>query len=209
MMKRILSMILCLCLFFPVLALAEFDLAPLKNDPSLIVMPQPNSVNTVYRPTSQPFIGQVDEAFEGELVVYVDYITLVNEGVTLLRVMASTVAYDTALNADQLRLTVGGKRYTLNVSHEESEYDGLYMEDFSACLTDASLPLLKAIAQQKKDAPLPVELLSLGDVVFSATVVIPGDDAARLYDQFIDLGGKKQSLKQFDDLWPCKIEKAK
>ena len=142
-------------------------------------------------------------------MVYVDYITLVNEGVTLLRVMASTVAYDTALNADQLRLTVGGKRYTLNVSHEESEYDGLYMEDFSSCLTDASLPLLKAIAQQKKDAPIPVELLSLGDVVFSGTVIIPGDDAAVLYDQFIDLGGKKQSLKQFDDLWPCKIEKAK
>ena len=83
------------------------------------------------------------------------------------------------------------------------------MEDHTTYLTDASLPLLKAIAQQKTDAPIPVELLSLGEVVFSGLVVIPGEEAADLYDRFIDLGGKKQELKKLDEVWPCKVEKVK
>ncbi len=207
-MKKLPAFLMALLLMTSA-ALAEFDLAPLKSDPDLSVFTQPGTVNTVYRPLNQPFIGQVDEAFEGEMVVYADYISLVDEGVTLLRLMVSTVAYDLPLNADQLRMTVGGKRYTITVHHEESEYDGLYMEDFSACLTDASLPLLKAIAQQKNDAPIPVELLSLGDVVFSGLVVIPGEEAAGLYDRFIDLGGKKQELRKLDALWPCEVEKVK
>lgn len=207
-MKKLAAFLIALLLMTSA-ALAEFDLAPLKSDPNLSVFTQPGTVNTVYRPLNQPFIGQVDEAFEGEMVVYADYISLVDEGVTLLRLMVSTVAYDLPLNADQLRMTVSGKRYTITVHHEESEYDGLYMEDFSACLTDASLPLLKAIAQQKNDAPIPVELLSLGDVVFSGLVVIPGEEAAGLYDRFIDLGGKKQELRKLDALWPCEVEKVK
>lgn len=207
-MKKLPAFLIALLLMTSA-ALAEFDLAPLKSDPDLSVFTQPGTVNTVYRPLNQPFIGQVDETFEGEMVVYADYISLVDKGVTLLRLMVSTVAYDLPLNADQLRMTVGGKRYTITVHHEESEYDGLYMEDFTACLTDASLPLLKAIAQQKNDAPIPVELLSLGDVVFSGLVVIPGEEAAGLYDRFIDLGGKKQELRKLDALWPCEVEKVK
>lgn len=207
-MKKLPAFLMALLLMTSA-ALAEFDLAPLKSDPDLSVFTQPGTVNTVYRPLNQPFIGQVDETFEGEMVVYADYISLVDKGVTLLRLMVSTVAYDLPLNADQLRMTVGGKRYTITVHHEESEYDGLYMEDFTACLTDASLPLLKAIAQQKNDAPIPVELLSLGDVVFSGLVVIPGEEAAGLYDRFIDLGGKKQELRKLDALWPCEVEKVK
>lgn len=207
-MKKLPAFLIALLLMTSA-ALAEFDLTPLKSDPDLSVFTQPGTVNTVYRPVNQPFIGQVDETFEGEMVVYADYISLVDKGVTLLRLMVSTVAYALPLNADQLRMTVGGKRYTITVHHEESEYDGLYMEDFSACLTDASLPLLKAIAQQKNDAPIPVELLSLGDVVFSGLVVIPGEEAASLYDRFIDLGGKKQELRKLDALWPCEAEKVK
>lgn len=207
-MKKLAAFLIALLLMTSA-ALAEFDLTPLKSDPDLSVFTQPGTVNTVYRPVNQPFIGQVDETFEGEMVVYADYISLVDKGVTLLRLMVSTVAYDLPLNADQLRMTVGGKRYTITVHHEESEYDGLYMEDFSACLTDASLPLLKAIAQQKNDAPIPVELLSLGDVVFSGLVVIPGEEAAGLYDRFIDLGGKKQELRKLDAIWPCEVEKVK
>ena len=207
-MKRFLACLLAMFLAVPA-ALAEFDIAALKADPDLMIFTHPGTVNTVYRLPNQPYIGQVDEAFEGELVAYVDYLTLADEGVTLLRLMISTVVYDMPINADQLRLTVGGKSYTLTVPHEESEYDGLYMEDYTACLTDASLPLLKAIAQQKTDAPIPVELLSLDEVVFSGLVVIPGEEAAGLYDRFIDLGGKKQELKKLDAIWPCKVENVK
>lgn len=205
-MKKLLALLLALLMMAPA-ALAEFDVSPLKNDPNVTVMPQHGTVNTVYRPTNQPFIGQVDEEFEGELIVYVDYINLVDEEATLLRVMVSTVVYDYPLNADQMRLTVGGKSYTFPVSREIAEYDGLYMEDHAVCLTEASLPLLKAIAQQKKDAPIPVTLYREGETVFSGLAVIPGDEAARLYDRFVDLGGKKQALKRLDALWPCQVEK--
>ena len=207
-MKRFMAFLLALLLAAPA-ALAEFDTAPLKDDPALYSYTLPGTVNTAYRPVNQPYIGQVDEGFDGDLVVYVDYLTLVDEGATLLRLTVSTTVFDYPLNAQEFRLTVGGKRYTITAGHEESEYDGLYMEDYSACLTDASLPLLKAIAQQKQDAPIPVELLSLGDVVFSGLVIIPGEEAAELYDRFVDLGGKKQALKQLDELWPCKVEKIK
>lgn len=207
-MKKLLACLLALLLMIPA-AMAEFDTEPLRSDGNMSVFTHPGTFNTVYRPMNQPFIGQVNTAYEGELVTYVDYITLVDQSVTLLRVMVSTVAYDLPLNAEQLRMTVGGKCYTLTVNHEESEYDGLYMEDFSACLTDTSLPLLKAIAQQKKDAPIPVELLALGEVVFAGEVIIPGEQAAQLYDRFVNLGGKKQELKWLDEQWPCKTEKVK
>ncbi len=207
-MKKLLVFLLTLMLFVPA-ASAEFDLSPLKSDPNMMSFPQQGTVNTVYRPMNQPFIGQPDEPFDGELVAYVDYITLVDEDMTLLRLTVSTVAYESPVNAEQLRLTVGGKHYTFPVSREVSEYDGLYMEDHSVCLTDTSLPLLKAIAQQKKDAPIPVTLLCEGETVFSGLVVIPGDEAAKLYDQFVNLGGKKQELKKLDQRWPCQVEKAK
>lgn len=207
-MKKLLAFLLTLMVFTPA-ASAEFDLSPLKSDPNMTVYTQHGTVNTVYRPMNQPFTGQPDEAFDGQLIAYVDYINLVDEDVTLLRLMVSTVAYDSPINAEQVRLTVGGKHYTFPVSREVSEYDGIYMEDHAVCLTDASLPLLKAIAQQKKDAPIPVTLLCEGETVFSGLVLIPGDEAAKLYDQFVNLGGKKQELKKLDQRWPCEVEKAK
>lgn len=207
-MKKIAALLLCLLLFASA-ALAEFDTDSLKADPDLMIFTHPGTVNTVYRLPNQPYFGQADDAFDGELLAYVDYVTLLDENLTLLRLMVSTVVYDLPLNADQLRFTVGGKSYTLTVERERTEYDGLYMEDHTTYLTDASLPLLKAIAQQKTDAPIPVELLSLGEAVFSGLVVIPGEEAADLYDRFIDLGGKKQELKKLDEVWPCKVEKVK
>lgn len=208
-MKRILSIVLCLCLLFPALALAEFDPAPLKSDPDIIVIPLPNSVNTVYRAVNQPYYGQVDEGFDGELSAFVDYVTLVDAEATVLQLMICTVSWDMPFNAPEIRLTVGKTSYTLAVTHEESEYDGIYMEDYAACLVGEGLNLLKSIAQQKKDDPIRVELLSEGNVVFSGQVIIPGEEAAAIYDRWIDLGGKQQSLKPLEELWPCKVEKQK
>ena len=56
---------------------------------------------------------------------------------------------------------------------------------------------------------IPVELLSLGDVVFSGLVIIPGEEAASLHDRFVDLGGKTQGLKKLEEIFPCKAEKIK
>lgn len=206
-MKKLLAFLLALLLMPS--ALAEFDLSALRNDPGFAVIPQHGTVNTVYRPTNQPFIGQADEAFDGELTAYVDFIQLVNLEATLLRLTVSATVYDSPLNGERLRLSVGGKHYTFEVSREVSEYDGIYMEDYSACLTDASLPMLKAIAQQKRDNPIPVTVLCGEEAVFSGLVVIPGSEAAKLYDQFVSLGGKKQELKKLDDAWPCTVESAR
>ena len=206
-MKRILVLLIALmCLSS---ALAEIDLNPLKTDPDWYSYPVPGSVDTVYRTVKPPFIGQVDEGCDGELVAWVDYITLVDDDVTVPRLVISTTVWDMPLNAQEVRLTISKARYTLSVTHTESEYDGMYMEDYEACLVGEGLNLLKTIAQQKKDNPVRVEVLNLGEPVFSGLVVIPGAEAAAVYDRYVDMGGKTQSLKQLESRWPCKAEKVK
>ena len=208
-MKKIIALLMCLSLI-AMPALAEFDEEALRVDQELYSSFRlPVSADMVYRPVNQPYIGQVDEIYDGELVVYVEYITMLDAHATVIRLMASTVVFDDPLGADALRLTIGGKTYTLTVSREESEYDGLYMEDYTTVLVGEGLNMLKAIAQQKKDVPVPVELLCLDEVVFSGLVIIPGEEAAGIYDRWIDLGGKKQALKTLEEAWPCTVQKVK
>lgn len=203
-MKRIIALLLCL-LMTAALAESPFDVTELRQTENMNIFTPYGSVDTVVRPMNQPYMGQVDAPYDGGIIAYVDYVTLVDADATLLRLVVSIEAYD-PVSADQMRITVGKKTYTFDVDYEQSEYDGLYMEDYAVCLTDASLPLLKAIAQQKKDEPIPVEFLSLGDLVFAGVVIIPGQEAAQLYDRFIDLGGKKQELKRLDATWPCTVK---
>lgn len=206
-MKRLFVLVMALMMCVPV-ALAEFDTASLRDMENTTTFTHPGTVNTVTRLLNQPYLAQVDAPGEGELSVFVDFITLPDFEVTLLRLLTGTVTY-APLAANEMRITAGGKRYTFTVNYEQSEYDGIYMEDYAVCLTDTSLPLLKAIAQQKTDKPIQVEYLSLGEVVFSAQVIIPGQDAALIYDRFVDYGGKKQDLSWYDAMWPCKVEKVK
>lgn len=203
-MKKFLALLLCL-LMTTAIAESAFDVNELRRTENMNVFTPYGSVDTVVRPLNQPYIGQVDAPYDGGLIAYVDYITLVDAEVTLLRLVVSIEAFE-PITADQMRLTVGKKTYTFDVTYEQAEYDGLYMEDYTVCLTDASLPLMKAIAQQKKDAPIPVEFLSLGEKVFEGKVIIPGQEAAQLYDRYINLGGKKQELKRLDATWPCVIK---
>ena len=205
MKKWMVALMALLFLLTAALAESPFDVAELRRTENMNVYTPYGTVDTVVRPLNQPYIGQVDAPYDGGLIAYVDYITLVDAEVTLLRLVVSIEAFE-PITADQMRLTVGKKTYTFDVTYEQSEYDGLYMEDYAVCLTDASLPLMKAIAQQKKDAPIPVEFLSLGEKVFEGKVIIPGQEAAQLYDRYIDLGGKKQELKRLDATWPCVIK---
>lgn len=204
-MKKWLCLLLCL-LLLPVAALAEsaFDDEALRRMEDVTVFDEPGSINTVVRPVNQPYQGQVDEPYEGWLVAYVDFLTLPEHGVTLPRVLMAIETFE-PVGADEMRLTVGGKTYTFAVTGIRSEYDDVYMEDYSVCMTAASLPMLKAIAQQKKDQPVQVEFLVQEEVVFAGQVILPGAEVAELYDTFIDLGGKRQELTRFDESWPCKI----
>lgn len=205
-MKKLMVFILCAMLCMSAAAAESvFDNAELQRMENTYTFTHPGTVDTVVRLENQPYLGQVDEPYEGGLLAYVDYIIMPDHDATLLRLFVATEAFD-PIAADEMRLTVSGKRYTFAVSYEQYEYDGLYMEDYIVCLTDASLPLLKAIAQQRTDAPIPVEFLSLGEIVFAGQVIIPGEDAATLYDRYIDLGGKKQELKRLDATWPCTVK---
>ena len=209
-MKKLFALMLALAMLLNSAAMAEsvFNTEALRRMEHTYTFTHPGTVNTVTRLENQPYIGQVEMPYEGGLMAYVDFITLPDYDVTLLRLMISIEAFE-PISADEMQLTAGGKSYTFTVDYDQSEYDGLYMEDYTLCLTETSLPLLKAIAQQKRDDPIPVAFFSLGEKVFEGLAIIPGDDAAILYDAFIDLGGKMQTLKQFDVIWPCKVEKVK
>ena len=201
MMKKLTALLLALLLLWQGAAMAEFDNEELRRTEGCVVFQHMGGWDTVVRPEWQPYVGQTDD---GSLAAYVDYIQLIDLDVTLLRMVVSVMIWDPIV-ADTLVLKVGGKEYAVHPTCEEAEYDGLYMEDYYFCLTETSLPLLKAIAQQKKDEPIPIDFIYEGKTLLQGSVIIPGDDAARLYDRFIDLGGKKQDLRAVEEYWPCEV----
>ncbi len=202
-MKKLLSLLLALLL--PLGALAEFNNAALEQMEDCIIMMQPGSRDVLVCPVNQPFRGEMDDAW---LDVSVDFIQKVDLDMTLVRVAVGIEVFDNVY-ADTITFTVDGKRYAFAVEADVFEYDAVYQEDYYICLTDASLPFLKALARQKKDNPIPVTFISGGETVATGTVIIPGADAAWIYDLFIDLGGRTQDLKSIDDRWPCTITTVK
>ncbi len=200
-MKKLLALILALTLL-PAAALA-FDSEELYRTDNVTIFEHPGSADTVIRLLNQPYLGELDD---GSLVVFIDYLEDATLDLTLLRVMASITVY-APMQADTVSFTVGKKTYAFAADCTQNEYDGLYMEDYSFCLTAESLAFLKALAQQKKDDPITVTFSYLGETQMTGRVVLPGDDCARLYDRYIDLGGKRQDLGGLEERWPCKIEK--
>ena len=114
-----------------------------------------NGVDTVIRPLDQPFMGET-ALEDGELIAYLDYIDLPNEGAVFLRLTFSLLTPE-MLGADTLRVTVGKTDYVFPVTAEISEYDTIYYEDYAVCLTEASLPMVEAIIRLK-GAPVGVSL---------------------------------------------------
>lgn len=201
-MKRILVLMLCMLLMLPASAESAFDYAELKRTPNAFVYEEPGTVNTVVRLMNQPYRGEMDS---GDLDVFIDYVIMPDYDAAFLRLMFSVVLYE-PLQAHQVAVTVGGRTYTFTVDGVQSEYDGIYMEDYTACLTGDSLAFLKAVARQRTDEPLPVVFLRYGEKVLEGRVILPGGDAAALYDRYIDLGGKRQNLHLYEELWPCEIK---
>lgn len=203
-MKKLLTMLLTLALL-PLPAVAEFNNAALRQLEDCIIMQHPGALDVLVCPMNQPFRGEMEDAW---LEVSVDFVEKVDLDMTLVRVAVGIEVFDNVY-ADTISFTVGGKCYAFAVEAEVFEYDAVYQEDYYICLTDASLPFLKALAQQKRDDPIPVSFISREETLASGVVVIPGEEAAWIYDTFIDLGGKSQNLKGIDDLWPCAITKVK
>lgn len=202
-MKRWMALLLVLALLTPLTAMAAFDVESLLLTEGCYAFEDPESADTVVRQEHQPFAGELEE---GTLSIFVDYLVDVTRDVTFIRLLVSTVTTQ-PVYADGITFDVGGKTYAFPVKCVQYEYDGIYYEDYYIRLTDKGLPLLKAIAQQKKDDPIPVMFTCLGETALTGVVVVPGNDAAFLYDRYIDLGGKTQELSRFDEDWPCEVQK--
>jgi len=204
--KRIIALLLAMLVISQSSALAQgFDWTELMSTPDTYSFVDEVTQDMVVRAVNQPFIGASES---GELIVYLDYVQLAQDGQVLLRLTVST-ALDNRFSAETLTFTVDKKVYEFAVSAMMTEYDRTYYSDYTVCFHTRSLPMLKAIAQRKKDDPLTVTLTDLDGAVVTGQVIIPGQTAADMYDRFIDLGGKKQDMTAYEDLWPVTITNAK
>lgn len=201
-MKRLLCllaglMLLCSC------ALADtFDQAGLEKMEDCDVYLDVNQVDTIVRPRSQPY-GGTAEMEDAELSVYLDFIQMPNENATLMRLTLSLISYE-FVAANEMIITVGGKDYAFSVFPEVWEYDLTYYEDYITCMTDESLPMIKAMARSKTDT-FPVVLA--GEKQVQGSITLPLDEIAALYDAYISFGGAKQDLAWYHDLWPVRVTK--
>ena len=105
---------LLLALMMPLSALAEADGMALRQTENCMVYTAEGGVDTVIRPLDQPFMGEM-ALEDGELIAYLDYIDLPNEGAIFLRLSFSLLTPE-MLGADTLRLTVGKTDYVFPVT---------------------------------------------------------------------------------------------
>ena len=193
---------LLLALLLPAAALAEVDGMALRQTENCAVMAEAGGVDTVIRPLDQPFMGET-ALEDGELIAYLDYIDLPNEGAVFLRLTFSLVTPE-MLGADTLRLTVGGTDYVFPVAAAMDEYDTMFFEDYALCLTEASLPLLDAIIRLK-GAPVAVAFEQEGWEPVTGQVAFPAEQVQAVLDRYEEVGGLTQDLKRYDTLWPVEI----
>lgn len=184
-------------------ALADgFDSAALEQAEGMTVFPDEGSACTVIRPEGQPFPGHTEDAWE-ELTAYLDFVEDPDEDMTLLRLTVSLVS-DRYLAARKMTVTAGDTDYVFEVDHLVSEYDMVYYEDYAVCLSDESLPMLRAMARSR-EAAFAVTLE--GQETVRGEISLPPEEAARLYNLYIDLGGKAQRLDLVRDRWPVQTVK--
>lgn len=195
---------LLLALMMPLSALAEADGMALRRTENCMVYTAANGVDTVIRPLDQPFMGET-ALEDGELIAYLDYIDLPNEGAVFLRLTFSLLTPE-MLGADTLRVTVGKTDYVFPVTPEISEYDTIYYEDYAVCLTEASLPMVDAIIRHK-GAPVGVSLEQEGREPVTGEVVFPAEQVQAVLDRYEEVGGLKQELGRFDTVWPVDISR--
>lgn len=202
-MRRLL--VLILLMLACTAALAEgFDQAALEQLEGCSVYREANQVDTVVRPMSQPYAGQVSLE-DADLAVFLDFIRLENQEVTLLRLTLSLSSCE-YLAAGEMAITVAGKEYAFQVRPQVAEYDLTYYEDYAACLTDESLPMLKAMAGSRQDT-FPIRLT--GNLTVEGSITLPLDEVAALYDTYVDLGGPSQRLDCCREDWPVTISTTK
>ena len=153
-------------------------------------------------PAGQPFSGRTEDAWE-ELTAYLDFVEDPDEDMTLMRLTVSLVS-DRYLAANKLTVTAGSMDYVFEVDHMVSEYDMVYYEDYAVCLSDESLPLIRAMARSRADS---FAVILEGQETVRGEISLPPEEAARLYDLYINLGGTAQRLDLVRDRWPVQTVK--
>lgn len=202
-MKKLLSLLLTMLLLLTA-ALAEFDYYALKELDDHLVYTMPGTANTVVRTLTPPYEGTLGD---DELIAYLDYVILPDEEVTTFRLCLSVSLFD-SIQADSVTVTVDKKQYTFtDVMLESTEYDGIYMEDYSLILSDASYPIVTALAKGKSSVTLNVVFENAADGISrSGSVAIVSSDVAAMVEQYNELGGKEQDLSVLAEKYPCTVE---
>ena len=158
------------------------------------------------RPALAPYQGEFGE---DELVAYLDYIILPDEEVATFRLCLSLSMFD-SFQADEVRVTVDKKCYTFAVKPAITDYDGIFMEDYTLVLSSESFPIVTALSKAKNATTMQVVFVNTMDGAERAgSVEIPSADVKTLLTRYNDLGGSKQDLSVLMDKYPCTVEKAK
>lgn len=202
MVKRVLMLALTLCLVCCAAAAEAFDSLALERTPDCLVYQEAPGINTVVRPVEQPFDCTVDRPGD-ELVCCLDFIEMPNENAVFLRLTLSLMTRS-PLNASEMTVVVDGKRYVFSVTAAASEYDQLFFEDYAVCITDESMPLVKAVARSRRDG---FEATLHGDVDVACVISLPPESVKGIYDLYAGLGGLEQDLSPFRERWPVTITK--
>lgn len=200
-MKKLICWLVCLLLLTGAAA-AEFDQAGLESMENCRVYMDMNGVDTIVRPMDQPYPGET-ELEDSELLVYLDYVQMPNEDATFLRLTLALKSCE-YLAANEMTVTVGKTDYVFSVFPQVWEYDMTYFEDYIVCMTDESLPMIKAMARSREET-FPIRLAGKKEVAGSITLDL--DRVAELYDAYIGFGGAEQDLAFCRELWPVRIEK--
>lgn len=144
-MKKLLALAAAITLLCTA-ALAEFDFYALKDTPDAMTYTVPGTADTVVRPALAPYQGEFGE---DELVAYLDYIILPDEEVATFRLCLSLSMFD-SFQADEVRVTVDKKCYTFAVKPAITDYDGIFMEDYTLVLSSESFSIVTALSKAKK-----------------------------------------------------------
>ena len=177
-MKRILAVLLLLCL--PFAACAEKDRAALTDGLDCAVYLDVNQIDTVIRPLNQPFFGTVDA--EGEMIAFIDYVEIPDMSGTFMRLTLSLVTNE-PVDAEELTIAFGKNAYTVDVFPQTSEYDTVYYEDYAVLFNDDTLPMLKALSKNKSE----ITYTLTGTSTRTGTLDIPAAEVKALYDRFMSV----------------------
>ena len=187
-MRRIICLLVLLCLFVP----CGFG-EGLDTDPGYQTWI--SGVDTVYRPVDQPFFGTVSE---GTICAFLDLAELADSELLVPRLVLAT-ELEEPLYAAEFTLQVGKTVWHAGVHAEISEYDMLYLEDYTILLAGGGLDLLQAMAKAKS-SEFPFTLIAEGRTL-QGSLTIPTGSVQRLWKDFKRLKGDKQDLLGIEDVW--------